>query len=168
MLMFNKHALRTGVAIATVLGITFVSCSKDNDDPVPSTPRSKSFELKGTGADLDKKIGEIIVTENTDSSINVVLSLTKNTKDADHEIYFIGGTTTAPVTDTLLAKSFKGNGAAQTVDLFKNVKSIQLSQAGGTQKDTTFKYNDAVNYSAHLKVLNGTDTLAIGNFGKSN
>ncbi|RFS22368.1 hypothetical protein DVR12_11175 [Chitinophaga silvatica] len=168
MLMFKKHALRTGVALATVLGITFASCSKDKDDPAPPTPRSKSFELKGTGADANKKIGEIIVSENTDSSINVVLSLTKNTKDADHLIYFIGGTTTAPKTDTLLSKSFKGNGAAQTVDLFKNVTTIKLYQPADATKDVAFKYNDAIAYSAHLKVLKGTDTLAIGNFGKSN
>ncbi|CAL1521298.1 hypothetical protein [Chitinophaga sp. MM2321] len=172
MLMFNKHALKTGVVMATVLGITFTSCSNDdNPDPVP-TPRSKSFTLKGTGADATKDVGAITVTENTDSSINVILSLTKNVKDTSHQVYFIGGTTTTPLTDTLYAnEDVKGTGAAMNIELFKNVKKITLKQASGATKDTAFKFDNAVHYAAYLKVMHSktsTDTLAIGNFGESN
>jgi len=167
--MFNKNTLLTGVVIATVLGITFTSCKDDdNPTPPPATPRSKSFELKGTGADKDKKVGDITVTENTDSSVNVVLNLTKNVKDATHGVYLIAGTATAPKTDTLIKGTFKGTGAAMKADLLTKVKTIKVSQAGGTQKDTAFKYNNAIEISSYLKVMNGNDTIAIGSFGKSN
>lgn len=166
--MFNKHALRTGVVIATVLGITFTACKKDdNNTPTPPTPRSKSFDVLGTDA---KKVGAITVTENTDSSVNVVLNLTKNVKDTVHNVFFIGGKTGAPTTDTLLKLEAKGTGAAMNIDLFSKVKTIKLNRAGGVTKDTAFRFNDAVNYSAYLKVLhskNKADTIAIGNFGKS-
>ncbi|MDR6565999.1 hypothetical protein SAMN05660461_4439 [Chitinophaga ginsengisegetis] len=169
MLMFNKNTLLTGVVIATVLGITVSSCKDDdNPTPPPPTPRSKSFELKGSGADKDKKVGDITITENTDSSVNVVLNLTKNIKDADHGVYLIAGTAAAPKTDTLLKGTFKGTGAALKIDLLTKVKSIKVSKPGGIQKDTAFKYNNAIELSSHLKVMKAADTIAIGLFGKSN
>lgn len=167
--MFNKHALRTGAVLATVLGITFASCNNDDDDnPTPPPARSKTFDLKGTGADKDTKIGNIVLTENTDSTVNVVLNLTKNTKDAAHNIYLVGGTTTTPTTDTLYKGGFQGTGAALKVDIFTNVKTIKVSQPGGIQKDTAFKYDNAIAIASYMKVLKGADTLAIGSFGKSN
>lgn len=167
--MFNKHALQTGVALATVLAISFTSCKNDdNDTPTPPPARTKSFDLKGTGADKDTKVGNITLTENTDSSVNVVLNLTKNTKDAAHKIYLIAGTTTAPVTDTLYNGGFQGTGAALKVELFTKVKTIKVSKPGSIQKDTAFKYDNALAIASHIKVLKGADTLAIGLFGKSN
>jgi hypothetical protein len=168
MFIFKNHALRTGVVLAAVLGITFTACKKDDDKTTPPTPRSKSFDVTGTDA---KKLGAITVTENTDSSVNVVLNLLKGTvKDTVHNIYFIGGKTSAPTTDTLLLLESKGTGAAMDINLFSKVKKISLKRAGGVTKDTTFKYEDAINYSAYLKVLHSkskADTIAIGNFGKS-
>lgn len=167
--MFNKNTLLTGVVLATVLGITFTSCKKDDDAPTPPpTPRSKTFDLKGTGADKDTKIGSLVLTENTDSSVNVVLNLTKNTKDAVHNVYLIGGTPTVPLKDTLYKGNFTGTGAVQAVKIFENVKSIKVSKESGPQRDTAFKYNNAVAIASHIKVLKGNDTLAIGLFGKTN
>lgn len=165
MFLLNKHALRTGVAVATVLGITFASCKKDKDDPTPPpAPRTKSFELKGTKDDKDKKVGEITLAENKDSSVNVTVTLGKNTKDANYVLHFIGGTAQAPTKDTVVAKEVKGTGAALSVEIFKNVTSIKTSK-DGVKKDNNFKYNDAVKFLSHIKVLNNTDTLAFGNFG---
>lgn len=167
--MFNKHALRTGAVIATVLGITFTSCKNDdNDTPTPPPARSKTFELKGTGADKDKKVGEIVLTENKDSSVNVVLNLTKNVKDAAHKIYLIGGTATAPSTDTFYNGGFQGTGANMKIDVFTNVVKVKVNKPGNVQKDTAFKYNNAVAIASYLKVLKAADTIAIGSFGKTN
>lgn len=166
--MFNKNTLLTGVVLATALGITFTSCKKDDDEPTPPTPRSKTFDLKGTGADKDNKVGSLVLTENTDSSVNVVLKLTKNTKDAVYNTYVIAGTPVAPVTDTLFKGGFTGTGAAQDVKIFDKVKSIKVNKAGGILKDTAFKYDNALAIASHIKVLKGADTLAIGLFGKSN
>ncbi|WP_161596869.1 hypothetical protein [Chitinophaga vietnamensis] len=165
--MFNKHALKTGAMLAIAMGVTFTACKKD-DDPAPPAPRSTSFDLKGVGADAANKVGAITVTENSDSTINVSVSLTKNTKDANNVIYFIGGTMTAPKTDTLNVTSATGTGAAMNIDLFKKVNKITLKTATGP-KDTTFKYDGAVKYAAYVKVIvNAKDTLAIGNYGKTN
>ncbi|MBS0026086.1 hypothetical protein ACTJJ0_06925 [Chitinophaga sp. 22321] len=167
--MFNKHTLLTGAVLATVLGITFTSCKDDdNPTPPPPTPRSKSFDLKGTGADKDTKVGNITLTENKDSTVNVVLNLTKNTKDAAHNIYLIAGTPTAATTDTLYKGGFQGTGAALKVDIFTNKNKITVFKAGGQTKDTAFKYDNALAIASYMKVLKGTDTLAIGNFGKNN
>lgn len=168
MLMFNKHALRTGAVLATVLGIAFTSCKDDNDNPTPPVPRSKSFDLKGTGADKDTKVGNITLTENTDSTVNVVLNLTKNTKDATHNIYLVAGTPTAATTDTLYKGAFQGTGAALKVDIFTKKNKITVFKPGGLTKDTAFKYDNALAIASYMKVLKGADTLAIGSFGKSN
>lgn len=167
MSMFNKNALLSGVVVATVLGITFVSCSKD-DNPTPPTPRSQSFELKGGGADRGNKVGDITITENTDSSVNVIVNLIKNTKDADHNVYFIFGTPVTPKKDTLYNGVFKGTGNAMKIELFKNVKKVSVTKETGVKKDTTFKYNDAIAFTSHIKILKGADTTAIGIFGKAN
>ncbi|MGN7819613.1 hypothetical protein HGH92_10420 [Chitinophaga varians] len=171
MFKFHQHALKAGVVAATVLGIAFTACNKDDGPPAPPAPRSTTFKLRGTGTDAARETGFITVLENSDSSINVTLSLGKNKKDTTHQVYFIGGSYTAPTTDTLQALDAKGNGAALTVELFKNVKKISLRQAGGATKEIPFKYNDAIAYAGHLKVKHSrfsTDTIAIGNFGKSN
>ncbi|MCW3462622.1 hypothetical protein [Chitinophaga nivalis] len=171
--MFNKHALKTGVVAAIAVGITFTACKKDdNNTPEPTPARSTSFDLLGTGADAAKKVGAITVTENKDSSVNVVLKLTKNVKDTVHHVFFIGGTFTAPTKDTLLSTTVKGTGSELTTNLFKDIKKITLRRANGATKDTSFKYDDAVKFSANLKVLHSAfkadkDTIAIGNFGKS-
>lgn len=169
--MLRQHALKTGVVAATVLGITFTACNRDDNPPPAPTPRSTTFKLRGTGTDAARETGIVSVTENTDSSINVLLLLGKNKKDTVHQVYFIGGSYTAPTTDTLQALEAKGNGGALVVELFKNVKKITLKQAAGATKEIPFRYEDAVTYGAHLKVNHSrfsADTLAIGNIGKSN
>lgn len=168
--MLHKHALKAGVVAATVLGIAFTACNDDNN-PTPTPQRSKAFKLKGTGADATRDVATVTVTENRDSSVTVVLSLAKNVKDTLHQLYFIGGTKEAPVTDTLLAKEIKGAGSTQSVELFKDVKTIKLRKAAGVSRDTAFRYDNAINYAAYLKVMHSrfvNDTIAIGNFGKGN
>lgn len=168
--MLRQHALKTGVVAATVLGIAFTACNKDDNPPAPPSPRNTVFELRGTGTDAARVTGNITVYENTDSSVNVTLALGKNKKDTVHQVYFIGGNYTTPATDTLKAVEAKGNGGMLIVELFKNVKTVTLRQAAGASKEIPFKYDDAVAYVGHLKVLHSrfsADTLAIGNFGKS-
>lgn len=169
--MFDKHALKPGVVAAIVLGIVFTACNKDDSPPPAPEPRNITFKLRGTGTDAARETGAVTITENTDSSINVILTLGKNKKDTVHQVYFLGGTYTAPTTDTLKAVDAKGNGGVLSVELFKNVKKVTLRQAAGATKEVDFRYNDAVKYVAHLKVKHSrfsADTLAIGNFGKTN
>ncbi|RBL93280.1 hypothetical protein [Chitinophaga flava] len=169
--MLHQHALKAGAIALAVLGLAITACNKDNDDPIQlPPPRAKSFKLLGTGTDAARQTGELTVTENTDSSINVVLVLGKNKKDTVHQVYFIGGNKTSPTTDTLQTKEAKGTGGIVIVELFKNVKKITLRQAAGATKEIGFKYDDAVAYAAHLKVKHSAfsaDTVAIGNFGKA-
>ncbi|SKA12770.1 hypothetical protein SAMN04488128_102970 [Chitinophaga eiseniae] len=171
MFMFHQHALKTGVVAATVLGIAFTACNKDDSPPPVPEPRNITFKLRGTGTDAARETGAVTITENTDSSINVILMLGKNKKDTVHQVYFIGGTYLVPTTDTLKAVDAKGNGGLLAVELFKNVKKVTLKQAAGATKEIPFRYNDAVKYVAHLKVKHSrfsTDTLTIGNVGKAN
>ncbi|NML36382.1 hypothetical protein HHL17_04170 [Chitinophaga sp. G-6-1-13] len=169
--MLHQHALKVGVVAATVLGIAFTSCNKDdNPDPTPKT-RSTSYNLVGTGTNAARITGTVSIYENTDSSINVTLVMLTNKKDTVHQVYFLGGNYTTPTTDTLQALEAKGNGAALAVELFKNVNKITLRQAAGATKEIPFRYNDAVAYIGHLKVIHSRfskDTIGIGNFGKSN
>ncbi len=169
--MLHQHALKAGAIALAVLGLAITACNKDNDNPVqPPAARSKTFKVYGTGTDAARETGAVTVTENTDSTINVVFVLGKNKKDTVHQVYFIGGNKTAPTTDTLQTKEVKGTGGAVSVDLFRNVKKITLRQAAGATKEIGFKYDDAVAYAAHLKVrhsLFSADTIAIGNFGKA-
>lgn len=167
MFLSNNHALRTGVAIATVLGITLNSCTND-DAPIPQTqPRTKTYELKGTKDNANKKVGEITLAENRDSSVNVIVTIGKNTKDANYVLHFIGGTAQAPRKDTVTTKNIKGTEGNLIIEIFKNVTSVKTSE-NGVKKDVPFKYNDAVKFVSHIKVLNNADTLAFGNFGSQN
>ncbi|NSL89203.1 hypothetical protein [Chitinophaga solisilvae] len=172
MLISNKRALKVGVMTAAVLGIAFTSCKKDDAvTPPPPAARSKTFQLSGAGADAAKTLGTVTILENNDKTVNVTLTLAKSTKDAAHQLYFVFGPKTAPTTDTLLAKEIKGTGAEmKEIELFSKVSTIKVRQAAGASKDTAFKFDNAVAYAAHLKVMQNktsTDTLAIGNFGKS-
>ncbi|SHL86893.1 hypothetical protein SAMN05444266_105287 [Chitinophaga jiangningensis] len=164
----KKRALTAGVMVATAMAVTFTACKKDDDNPPAA--RTTSYDLKGVGADAAKVNGVVTLTENTDSSINLILKLNKTTKDAQQAIYLIGGTAATPTTDTLYVNTtadIKGTGAAMTVNIFKNVKTIKANTAAG-QKDVAFRYADVLAYAAHMKVLTGEkkDTLAIGVVGK--
>ncbi|NLR59643.1 hypothetical protein HGH93_16135 [Chitinophaga polysaccharea] len=178
--MFNKNTLLTGAVTAAVLGISFSSCKKDNNDPIVPTPRSKTYELKGTtGDDKDKKIGTVTLKENladTGNSVIVVLNLDKNTKDAEYNVYLIKGTIAAPTTDTIFrpkdlekkAISFKGTGIALTHTMVDKINTIKLYQPNNVRTEIKFKYDDVLALSSFLKVATatGTETLAIGSFGK--
>lgn len=165
-MMIKRHALSMGVMIATAMGITFASCNNDNNDvPPPQQLRSKSYDLKGSGADKDKKVGEITVSENKDSSVNVVLTLNNGTRDITHLAYLISGSVTTPKTDTIARATFKSVGSQQKVTLLEKVTKIKV---GTTEKP--FRFNEAVAYEAFAKVRYSAakdSTIAIGNFGKS-
>jgi len=154
--------------MATAMAVTFTACKKDDDNPPAA--RTTTYDLKGVGADANTVNGVVTLSENSDSSINLSLKLNKSTKDAQQAIYLIGGTAAAPLTDTLYANAgadVKGTGAAMTINIFKNVKTIKINTATG-QKDTAFRYADVLKYAAYMKVLTGEkkDTLAIGLVGK--
>ncbi len=167
----KKRALTAGVMMATAMAVTFTACKKDDNNDGPA-PRTESYALKGVGADAAATNATVTLTENRDSSINLSIKLNKSTKDAKQYIYVIGGTPAQPGTDTLAAISgdnIKGTGAAMSVNIFQNVKTIKVTTPAG-QKDTAFRYADVLKYAAHLKVLTGDkkDTLAIGTVGKKN
>ncbi|MBC9931455.1 hypothetical protein [Chitinophaga qingshengii] len=171
--MFQRNALKLGVVAATVLGIALTACNSKDDNPTPAPPRSATYKLRGTGTDATRQTGAVTITENSDSSVNVILTLGKHVKDTLHQVYFISGNYATPTTDTLQSAEAKGTGGSSvvTVELFKNVKTIKLRQAAGASKDIAFKYNDATKLLAHIKVKHSkfsADTLAIGNFGKEN
>ena len=155
MFTINSFASKLG-AVALVLGVTFASCSDDDD--VSPVLRSKEFKLI-KGLTDSTQVGTVKISENRDSSVNLTLTLSKTVKDTVNKVYVIKGTATAPVADSLFkgALDLKGTGSAVTVDIWKNSK--------------TYKYDSAVaNVSAFAKVrfsATKDSLIAVGNILKA-
>jgi hypothetical protein len=140
------------------MGITVVAC-KDDDETGPSL-RSKKYNLSKSATDA-AKIGDVTVSENADSSVNLTITLDKTEKDVKHPFFVIYGTTAAPSTDTLRIDSIAGTGNAVTKVIFEKVSSV------GTGDDKRkFNYDSAVALNAFAKVFYSAhkdSVIAIGN-----
>ncbi|KAA2244785.1 hypothetical protein F0L74_02075 [Chitinophaga agrisoli] len=162
MLIFKKHTLKLGVMTAALLGIGFVACN-DDDNNVPQF-RSKEYSLKGVrGADSNIVVGTVKLSENYDSTVNLVVTLNKSVNNTQQVIRLIKGSITAPATDTIKVDSVAGTGNAVTKTLLQNVREIKVGN------DTiSFRYDSAVNYTAFIKVSVKQDSVtAVGNVFKA-
>jgi hypothetical protein len=153
MFTINNLASKLG-AVALVLGVTFAACS-DDDDATPSL-RSKEFKLI-KGLTDSTQVGTVKLSENTDSSINLTLTLNSTVKDTVSKVYLIKGTATAPLADSLTKGDLKGTGSKVSVDIWKSSKA--------------YKYDSALaNISAFAKVkfsATKDSVIAVGNILKA-
>lgn len=161
--MFKKKAAQLGAAVL-VLGLTFTACTDDNN-PGPSL-RSKTFGLTKSATDATSN-GSVTLSENIDSSVNLRITITATTQGVMHHIYLIGGSISAPLTDTLLIDSISGTGNAVTKTLWNNIDSVK--ENGSSVK---FNYDSAItNVPAFAKVVysatKSDSVMAIGNILKS-
>ncbi|SFN73208.1 hypothetical protein SAMN05428949_3304 [Chitinophaga sp. YR627] len=163
MLTIKKHALKMG-ALALAMGITFAACSDDDDNPTPAPGRTKEYKLTKSATDATQ-VGTITLSENTDSSVNLAITLKASAKDIKHPFYLIGGTVAAPVTDTLTKDTLVGNGAEATKVIWNKIKTVVVN--GSTRK---FNFDSALKINAFAKVRYSAtkdSTIAIGNILKS-
>ncbi len=162
MLIFKKRALKLGVMTAALLGIGFVACN-DDDDNAPQF-RSKEYSLKGVaGADNNVVVGTVKLSENYDSSVNLIVTLNKSVNNTQQVIRLIKGSITAPTTDTIRVDSIAGTGNAVTKTLFQNIRKIKVGN-----DSVSFRYDSAINYTAFIKVSVKQDSVtAAGNILKA-
>jgi hypothetical protein len=154
MFTINNFASKLG-AVALVLGVTFAACS-DDDDATPSL-RSKEFKLI-KGLTDSTQVGTVKLSENTDSSVNLTLTLNSTAKDTVTKVYVIKGTATAPLADSLFkGGDLKGTGSKVSIDIWKSSKA--------------YKYDSALaNISAFAKVkfsATKDSVIAVGNILKA-
>lgn len=161
MLTIKKHALKLG-ALGLVLGISFAACS-DDDDPAPVL-RSKEYKLTRNDTSTTQ-VGTIKLTENTDSSVNLTITLTTSKSGTKHPYQLIAGTVAAPLADVLLSDTLTGTGGAVSKNIWKNLDSVSY----GNQK-RKFTYDSALLIRAFARVKFSAEkdsVIAIGNILKS-
>ncbi len=147
------------------MGITFAACS-DDDAPAGPQTRTKEYKLSKSASDATQ-VGAITLTENTDSSVNLSITLKASAKDIKHPFYLISGSVATPTTDTLVRDSIAGTGAEATKVIWNKVDSVIVN--GQKRK---FNYDSAVkNIAAFAKVSYSASkkdsVIAIGNILKS-
>jgi hypothetical protein len=160
MLTIKKRALLMG-ALGLSLGITFAACS-DDDDNAPNL-RRKEYKLTADTA-ATAQVGTLLLTENTDSSVNLRITLNKTVKDVKHPYQLISGTTAVPGT-VLYTDSITGTGNAVSDDIWKNLDTVTYN--GSKRK---FNYDSAVALNAFAVVKYSAtkdSVIAIGNILKS-
>jgi hypothetical protein len=161
MLMLKNKAARL-MAVGLVLAVAFAAC-KDDDKTTPSL-RSKTFNLTVSSSSASQA-GTVKLSENTDSSVNLTVTLTKTTSGVKSPLYLIGGTVAAPLTDTLMIDTIAGTGNAVTQTLWNKIKTVTVN---GQQRK--FNYDSAMALPAFAKISYSAtkdSVVAIGNILKS-
>ncbi|UYQ92597.1 hypothetical protein MKQ68_21175 [Chitinophaga horti] len=155
MLMLKNHALKLGLLATAVFGVSLAACS---DDDGPSA-RSKKYALTNGTATT----GEVLFTENADSSFNVKVTLNKSTKDTTYFFNIIKGSIGTPTTDTLLKfTAFKSTATGSVVTASKtNINKIVLP---GQTAETKFTYDSVLKYRSFaiisFKKASGADSVS--------
>jgi hypothetical protein len=136
------------------------SCEKDKDNL-----RQKDFTLAAVGT--VGASGVVTISENSDKSFNVKLSLNKSVKDTVHLVKMYSGSIANPGALALTLSNITGTGNTVVSGETRNIKQIKLSD--NSMKNVT--YDSIINYKAFIRVFHsafrGDSLIANGNIGNN-
>lgn len=139
--------------------VTVSSCKKDKDNF-----RSKDYTLAAVGT--VGASGTVTISENSDKSFNVKVSLNKSVKDTVHLVKMYSGSLVTPGALALTLGTITGNGGAVSSET-RNIRQIKL--ADNSMKNVT--YDSIINYKAFIKVFHSAfradSLIAKGNIGNN-
>ncbi len=141
-----------GLAIAISLGTIFTACDKNSDTP---TLRKKEYTLVPVGG--SGVTGKVTVSENTDKTFNVLLSLDKSVKDTIHISHIHKGSIASPGAVAIPLVNITGTGTSAQ-GLSSNINTITY--------DSLLNYNGYIN--VHYSAFRIDSLIAQVNIGKNN
>jgi hypothetical protein len=125
--------------------VCFPEQKKSYEKGSSSGLRSKEYPLNAVGTSgVD---GEIVISENADSSFNVLVTLGKTVKDTVHVLHIHNGSISNPGSIAVALSPVTGTGdSAQSIT--SNISEIQLPDST-TQKAT---YDDIIGFAGYVDV----------------
>jgi hypothetical protein len=135
---------RSFVTIALSATVLFFACKKD-DTTSPGQPRSKEYALGPV--DSSGVTGKVIITENMDSSFNVLVALDKSVKDTIHIVQLRNGSISSQGGLALPLNSITGTGAAAS-STTSNIKQVVL----GDSTVKTMTYDSITAFNGYVNV----------------
>ena len=151
-----------GIAITLsvlIIVVAVSSCKKDKDKL-----RQKNYSIAAVGT--LGAAGTVTVSENSDKSFNLKISLNKSIKDTVHLVKVFSGSLTTPGALALTLGNITGSGNAVTGET-RNIKQIKLTD--NSMKNVT--YDSIINYKAFIKVYHsafrGDSLISKGNIGSN-
>jgi hypothetical protein len=139
--MFRAVLLMMPVALVSVF-----SCTKEKSYEGGGVElRSKEYPLNAVGASGVN--GQIVISENADSTFNVLVTLSKTVKDTVHVLHIHNGSTTSPGSIAVQLSPVTGTGDSAT-SLTSNIGEITLPDHS-TQKAT---YDDMMGFAGYVDV----------------
>jgi len=129
-----------------LVGVLLFSCTKEKSHEGGSMElRSKEYPLNAVGASGVN--GQIVISENADSSFNVLVALSKTVKDTVHVLHIHNGSISNPGSIAVALSPVTGSGDSAT-SITSNVSEIVLPD-NSTQKTT---YDDMLGFAGYVDV----------------
>jgi hypothetical protein len=159
--MFRSLLLVMGLALFT--GCLY-SCSKEKsfeNGGDPSSLRSKEYALNEVGG--SGVSGSIVISENNDSSFNILVSVNNSVQDTVHLVHLHNGSPGSGGNVALTLESITGTGGA-TQSETTNISEIELSDRS-IEKMT---YDDIIKFTGYVDVhysVNNDSLIAEGAIG---
>jgi hypothetical protein len=154
----GKYGLLLTLPVLAAM-VTVTSCKKDKNNL-----RQRDYTLTAVGT--VGASGIITVSENSDKSFNVRLSINKSVKDTVHLVKMYSGSLTTPGALSLTLNNITGTGNTVSGET-RNIKQIKL--ADNSMKNVT--YDSIINYKAFIKVFHsafrGDSLIAKANIGNN-
>jgi len=160
--IFKMKIKKYGLAITLSVLIIIVavsSCKKDKDNL-----RQKDYSIAAVGT--LGATGTVTVSENSDKSFNLKVSINKSVKDTVHLVKVFSGSLTTPGALALTLGNITGSGNAVSGET-RNIKQIRL--ADNSMKNVT--YDSIINSKAFIRVYHSTfradSLISRGNIGNN-
>jgi hypothetical protein len=159
---FSRHFM---LPVIAGLSLFVFACNKDDDNDTSAT-RFVEYPLTAVGNSGVN--GKVTISENTDSSFNVLVVIDKSVKDTVHLLHLNHGSVSNPSPGDIIVQlnSITGTGgpASSTTNGIKRVKTSYDAMI-------TFTYDSITHYNGHINVqysAGRSDSLiAQGNIGSN-
>lgn len=152
------------VMLAALLVVCFFSCAKEKsfENKDATSLRSREYPLNEVGG--SGVLGSIVISENSDSSFNVLVSVTKSVQDTVHVVHIHKGAVGSGGTVAVNLTPITGTGGA-TESETTNISEIVLPD-NTTEK---INYDGIMNFTGyvdvHYSALKSDSLLAEGAIG---
>lgn len=160
--IFKMKIKKYGLAItlpALIIIVAVSSCKKDKDNL-----RQKDYSIAAVGT--LGATGTVTVSENSDKSFNLKVSINKSVKDTVHLVKVFSGSLTTPGALALTLGNITGSGNAVSGET-RNIKQIRL--ADNSMKNVT--YDSIINSKAFIRVYHSAfradSLISRGNIGNN-
>lgn len=167
MLIHKNKALKLGLIATAIFGITFASCS-DDDDNAPVL-RSKEITLRTS---TETEGGKVKLQERTDSTFDVTITINKSTKDIAYKFSVIkGDTALLRTTNPTLEIGFDLGSVTSATTGAAVTKTINVKKFKVGADSVRFTYDSLLKYNYFARVhyvtaVPADSTVARANIGK--